>query len=222
VKQKNNQTAIANKIKKWLETVQELSDEQFRFAIPITRLTSIKSLCQDEAAATQFALYLAQALQARITADGCPSHIEFAEWAHHQTVITNAIAAMAGYVENQQPEQLQTLQELLRQIDKLQGDDVRRVSWNTVHFVKSGDLLRLEYAIRCFTSRDFSYYAYKLAREFTESYAPQYGMGLIPESAPKLLEIAEFWCQYYFGQSLSQKFSKLTIADGRSISEKFN
>jgi hypothetical protein len=222
VKPKNNQTAIANKIKKWLEIVQELNDEQFRFAIPITRLTSIKSLCQDEAAATQFALYLAQALQARITADGCPSHVDPAEWAHHQTVIANAIEVMAGYVENRQPEGIQTLQELLRQIDKLQGDDVRRVSWNTVHFVKSGDLLRLEYAIRCFTSQDFSYYAYKLAREFTESYAPQYGTGLIPESAPKLLEIAEFWCQYYFGQSLSQKFPKLSIADYRSISEKFN
>jgi hypothetical protein len=222
VKPKNNQTAIANKIKKWLEIVQELNDEQFRFAIPITRLTSIKSLCQDEAAATQFALYLAQALQARITADGCPSHVEPAEWAHHQTVIANAIEVMAGYVENPQPEGIQTLQGLLRQIDKLQGDDVRRVSWNTVHFVKSGDLLRLEYAIRCFTSQDFPYYAYKLAREFTESYAPQYGTGLIPESAPKLLEIAEFWCRYYFQQSLGEKFPKLTIENYRSISEKFN
>jgi hypothetical protein len=104
----------------------------------------------------------------------------------------------------------------------LQGDDVRRVSWNTVHFVKSGDLLRLEYAIRCFTSRDFSYYAYKLAREFTEFYAPQYGTGLIPESAPKLLEIAEFWCQYYFQQNLGEKFPKLTIENCRSIGEKFN
>jgi hypothetical protein len=217
VKPKNNQTAIANKIKKWLETVQELNDEQFRFAIPITRLTSIKSLCQDEAAATQFALYLAQALQARITADAYPSHVEPAEWAHHQTVIANAIEVMAGYVENPQPEGIQTLQRLLRQIDKLQGDDVRRVSWNTVHFVKSGDLLRLEYAIRCFTSQDFSYYAYKLAREFTESYAPQYGTGLISESVPKLLEIAEFWCQYYFQQSLGEKFPKLTIADYQKI-----
>jgi hypothetical protein len=142
VKPKNTQTAISNKIKKWLETVEELSDEQFRFAIPITRLTSIKSLCQDEAAATQFALYLAQSLQAQITADGCPSHVDPAEWEHHQTVIANAIAAMAGYVENQQPEVIHTRQGLLRQIDKLQGDDVRKVSWNTVHFVKSGDLLR--------------------------------------------------------------------------------
>jgi hypothetical protein len=38
---------------------------------------------------------------------------------------------------------------------------------------------------------------------------------------PKLLEIAEFWCQYYFQQSLGEKFPKLSIADYRSISEKF-
>jgi|GEM_PF-5077119 hypothetical protein len=41
--------------------------------------------------------------------------------------------------------------------------------------------------------------------------------GLIPESTSKLLEIAEFWCQYYFGQSLAQKFDKLMITNRNSI-----
>jgi hypothetical protein len=27
-----------------------------------------------------------------------------------------------------------------------------------------------------------------------EGYQPQYGTGLIPESFPMLLEVAEFWC----------------------------
>jgi hypothetical protein len=33
---------------------------------------------------------------------------------------------------------------------------------------------------------------------------------------PKLLEIAEFWCQYYFGQNLTEKFPKLPIANYKS------
>jgi hypothetical protein len=98
----------------------------------------------------------------------------------------------------------------------LQGNDFRNVHWTTVHFVRSGNLLKLEYAIRCFTDRDFPFYAYKLAREFTESYEPRYGAGLIPESVPKLLEIAEFWCQYYFRQNLAEKFPKLSIANHHS------
>ena len=162
MKQQNTQTAIANKIKKWVTTSQELSSEQFRFAIPITRLTSIKSLCQDEVAAAHFALYLAKILQAQMQAESCPSHLSPSEWEIHTTVVANAITEMERYIENPLPEGKQSLQQLLTQIDDLQGDDVRNISWSTVHFVKSGNLLKLEYAIRCFTDRDFPYYAYKL------------------------------------------------------------
>jgi hypothetical protein len=49
MKQNKQQLAIAKKIKKWIQTTQEV--EKTRFAIPITRLTSIKSLCVDEVAA---------------------------------------------------------------------------------------------------------------------------------------------------------------------------
>lgn len=94
-------------------------------------------------------------------------------------------------------------------ISELQGDNFRRIHGTNIHFVKSGYLLKLDYAICCSTDQNFSYYAYKLAREYTELYKPQYGTGLIPESAPKLLEIAEFWCQYYFGQNLKDKFPTL-------------
>jgi hypothetical protein len=83
-----------------------------------------------------------------------------------------------------------------------------------VRFVRSGNLLTLEYAIRCFVEPDFPRNAYKLASEYVEDYEPRYGSGLIPESAPKLLEVAEFWCHYYFGQNLSQKFPKLVEEDG--------
>lgn len=60
MKQKNTQAAIATKIKKWVEAAKQLRTENIIFALPITRLTSIKSLCQDEVAAEQFALYLAK------------------------------------------------------------------------------------------------------------------------------------------------------------------
>ncbi len=75
-----------------------------------------------------------------------------------------------------------------------------------MHFVKSSYLLKFEYAICCFTKPESDYYAYKLAKEYTECCAPNYGTGLTPESVHMLLEVAEFWCQHYFEQSLEEKF----------------
>ena len=69
-----------------------------------------------------------------------------------------------------------------------------------------GDLLKLEYALRCFVETDFPYWTYKLAREYVEGYGLQSGSGIVAESVPMLLEVAEFWCQYYFDQSLNEKF----------------
>ncbi|QIR41857.1 hypothetical protein HCG51_34845 (plasmid) [Tolypothrix sp. PCC 7910] len=212
MKQKSHQSAYATKIKKLVETAKELRTENFRLALPITRLTSIKSLCQDEVAAEQFALYMSKRVQQQINDGDYASHKSTEEWEQNKNLIADAITQMEYYLETPSANGKQSLCQLLRQIDELQGDDYRNVSWTTVHFVKSGELLKLEYAIRCFVEQDFPYYAYKLAREFIEGYKPQYGTGLIPESETMLLEVAEFWCQYYFGQNLSQKFPKLIIS----------
>ena len=207
--QKIKPAAIAAKIKKWVEAAQQLQTEKIILALPITRLTSIKSLCQDERAAEQFALYLSQRVQQQMNEAECPEKLSPEEWETHKNLVADAIAQMESYLATQDVQGKQSIQGLLRQIDQWQGDDYRRVHWTTVHFVRSGYLLKLEYALRCFVERDFRYWAYKLAREYVECYEPRYGTGLIPESVPMLLEVAEFWCQYYFGKSLSEKFPVL-------------
>jgi len=201
--------AIATKIKKWVETVKELRSDKFRLSISITRLTSIKSLCQDQVAAQNFALYLSGQVLLQMEAAEIPSDYSSSEWETHKTLVSNAIVEMEQYIYSPTEEVKQSLWKFLSQIKELQGDDFRNVHWSTVHFVRSGYLLKLDYAIRCFIDRESPYYAYKLAREYTEFYDPSYGTGLIPKSAPRLLEIAEFWCQYYFGQKLSEKFPEL-------------
>lgn len=205
MKPKSSQTPIATKIKKLVKTAKEV--EKTRFAISITRLTSIKSLCTDRVAAEKFALYIAQRVQHQMNQAACPEHYPEEEWEQHKQVIAEGIAQMEIYIENPSNEGEQSIRKLLRTIDSLQGDDRRNVHWATVHFVRSGYLLKLDYALRCFTENNFPYWSYKLAREYVERYAPQYGSGINPESIPMLLEVAEFWCQYYFAQSLSENFS---------------
>ena len=192
----------ANKIKKWLSTAVELQQDDFLFALPITRLTSIKSLCNSTEAARVFALHLAKQVQSQMEANESPE-FEPEEWQSHLALVSEAIAAIEINAISGE------IKELLQRIEGYQGDDVRRIKWTTVHWVRSGDLLKIKYALNCCIESDYPYWAYKLARQFAEGYEPSSGSGLIPKSTPMLLDIAEFWCRYYFGVSLPEKFPKL-------------
>ena len=74
--------------------------------------------------------------------------------------MNDAIALMQSYLDNPNYESRQSLRNLLRDIDGVQGDDYRNFRWTTVRFVRSGGLLKLEYALRCFVETGFSYWAY--------------------------------------------------------------
>jgi len=213
MKQKTQQTKFAAKIKKWVEAAQQLRTQNIRVALPITRLTSIKSLCQDEIAAQKFALHFSKQVEQQINTASPRSDFTPEELETHKSVIAEGIELMEHYLETPTHEGKQSIRKLLRQIDDLQGDDVRNFRWSTVHFVRSGYLLKLDYALRCFVEPDVTAWAYKLAREYVEDYEPQYGTGLIPSSAPMLLEIAEFWCQYYLEKNLTEKFPQLMKED---------
>ena len=56
------------------------------------------------------------------------------------------------------------------------------------------------------TSLDYAYWSYQMARDYAERYNSSCGSGLTSEYAPLVAEIAEFWCQYYFGKTLTEKF----------------
>jgi hypothetical protein len=47
-------------------------------------------------------------------------------------------------------------------------------------------------------------WGYHLARQYAERYNSRYGTGLIPESAPMVEDIADFWCQYHLGKPLRE------------------
>jgi hypothetical protein len=202
--------AIATKIRKWLEVVQDLNTQRQRFAVPITRLTSIKSFCQNETAAQKFALFIAKRIQSQMQEASRPEHYSPEEWQTYQTLFAEAIGLMEAEIRRQAKENLLALATLRRKIDELQGDDYRNIPWGTVHFVRSGDLLKLTYAIQCFQAKDVPFWAYKLAREYIEDYHPSFGSGIIPTSVPMLLEVAEFWCQEFFQQSLAEKFPEFS------------
>ena len=207
MKQTKEEKAIANKIRKWIKTAKEAETQTEYSCLSITRLTSIKSLCKENRdSAEKFAFFIAQQIQLQMNKIEHHKHFSSEEWDQDKNLFNKAMDGIKQYIESPNDELKNNLREYLKEIESVQGDDIRNVHWGTtVHFVRSGYLLRLEYALKCFVNYDYPYYAYQLARKYVEGNSD----GIMKQSIPMLLEVAEFWCQYYFAQSLAKKFPKL-------------
>ena len=57
----------------------------------ITRLTTLKSLCEDSTAATRFALHLAQLTYRKMQEKRCPAHLDPEKWEYYKQVVDEAI-----------------------------------------------------------------------------------------------------------------------------------
>ena len=92
---------------------------------------------------------------------------------------------------------IQSLKIILDQLKHLQNK-YENQRWGAVRLIESSDTLLIEKSIQCILSpEDFRLWAYRVGREYAEKYDPSYGTGLIPESAPFMEDIVEFWIQYY-------------------------
>src|SRR5262249_54465630 len=83
----------------------------------------------------------------------------------------------------------------------------RNIPYGVVREVQNWRVLLIEKAMQCALAYDdyvAAYWAYHVARDYAEKYDPHYGTGLIPESAPLLKDIVDFWCHHYFGQSAAE------------------
>jgi hypothetical protein len=88
------------------------------------------------------------------------------------------------YLKNFTDESRSSFRSLLKDTDRLQGDDYRKFRWKTVPFVRSGDLLKLEYGLRCFVERYLSYLGYGLATEYVGRYTSHSGSAIVAEPVP--------------------------------------
>jgi hypothetical protein len=159
----------------------------------ITRLTSLKSLCQEHEIANRFVFYLAERTREKINTDSRPRYISEADWTQYKRLIAEAIAGLRNYLEAPTAEHLSALRDILFRIAAEQNE-CRKQGWNTVRLIYSTDLLVVEYALRCVIYADMApYWAYQTARQYAERYDAHYGTGLIPASAPMLEDIVQFW-----------------------------
>ena len=185
---------VLSKIRKLAQIARELS-EGANFSI--TRLTTLKSLCEDPEVAAHFAVYLASHTSQRASKISHPPHLSNSEWKMHNELVEKAVERLGNYVERPSDSKREALRELLRELESV-NHEYKPIPYGTVRKIRNRYALIAEEAVQCVLSPySAPSWAYHLARNYTERYDPRYGTGLIPESAPLVMDIVNFWCEYY-------------------------
>jgi uncharacterized circularly permuted ATP-grasp superfamily protein len=111
---------VAPKIRKLAETAREL--RQTKYALSITRLTSLKSLCQEEDVAANFALYIAKlAVKQMESSQSTRSFLGEEAWTEHSQLINKVVEQMEDYIKQSTLENRHNLKNLLLQLEQIQG-----------------------------------------------------------------------------------------------------
>jgi hypothetical protein len=186
--------AVLSRIRKLTQIARDLS-EGANFSI--TRLTTLKSLCEDPEVAAHFAVYLANHTSRRINEMSSPLHLSNSEWRMHNELVERAVERLQSYVEGPSDPKREELRELLRELESV-NDEFESIPYGMVRIIQDKNVLIVEDAVRCVLSPFSSpSQAYHLARVYAERYDSRYGTGLIPDSAPLVMDIVDFWCDYY-------------------------
>lgn len=157
---------------------------------PVTRLTTLKSFCEDREAAAKFALYLAKLTQAKAK----PTKPEY------ERLIADGVRAMTRHLRKPTEQTKFRLEELFAQAKQAQSK-FEHQQWADVRIVECWDLLIVETAMECILQPWYSsVLGYRLARKYAEKYDSRYGSGLNEKSASMVAEIVEFWGRHFFGR----------------------
>jgi hypothetical protein len=184
---------VLNRVRK----LAQLPDEarHSRFAIPVTRLTVLKSLCQQPDVANRFVTYLAQRIRQKVEEKAKrPGYLSMEEWARHRQMIDHAVSALERYLHQPSEAVLSKLWALYQELAGEQNE-YRRIYGGPARIIKDNDLLLVEYALRTVLADETSVpqWAYQTARHYAERYDSGHGTGLTLTSAPLLQDIFDFW-----------------------------
>src|SRR5438552_2207547 len=200
-KPSSNTSKVVPKIRQLTTIARELREGA---SFNIARLTTLKSLCEDATAAVRFALHLAQLTYRRMQEKACPFHLDPQQWEYYKQVVDEAIRQMQRSIEQPTQEAADLVRAWLSDVRAIQNT-YRNQAWGPVRIIHSTEVLLIEYALSCLLQPTASAdWGYHLARQYAEWYNSRYGTGLIPESAPMVEDIADFWCQYHLGKSLRE------------------
>ena len=179
---------VATKLKKLVLLARDLrAGENFQ----ITRLTVLKSWCEDPLAAGLFALHLAERSKGRVAKK-------------YKVLIANALRQLKRHLANRKGQADELLWQALRELEDSQNE-YRDTRWGRVRTIHCREALLAEHALRCVARpHESAHWGYQAARHYAERYNPRYGTGLIPESASAVDDIVTYWAHEHHGNDASR------------------
>ncbi|WP_199243001.1 hypothetical protein [Vitiosangium sp. GDMCC 1.1324] len=193
--------SLANRVRSLAEMARALRKGQ---DFPVTRLTLLKALCQDERDGAHFLVHLAGSARDQLVRRKRPHHVPPKEWARQQQLAKDAVTTLWRYIKSSSARDATRLRKLLFEIRHVQ-DTYEPGSWGYVRIITNPSLLIVEDALEGVLSpAEMQSWAYRAARHFAERYDSRAPWGLVPRSAPLVEEIADFWCRRLYGRSSSE------------------
>lgn len=135
---------LAARVRRLVDTAAEAKHASS--ALPVTRLTVLKSLCKDPADAARFLLHLATAARDRIVHGRRPGHLTPATWQRHQALATEAVACLEKHLDARRSSDAGKLSDLLLRLTEEQ-DERKPAAWGDVRLIHNRDLLVVEEAV---------------------------------------------------------------------------
>jgi hypothetical protein len=147
---------------------------------PITKLISIKSLCNNQSALRPYCVYLSSQVLKH------PGKLPI-------DIAKKKVKLIVAELANN-PMETEESRELLYTIRNFQNQ-TKKIGWNTVRVINSNELLVLEHLLQALLSpMDVApKYAYDATRAYVEMYNARYGTGLIVDSIPMFEKVIKFW-----------------------------
>jgi hypothetical protein len=167
-------------------------------AISITRLTTLKGLCREPDVANRFVTFLARKTLEHVQAGRRQAErLPPATARAHREMMAEALDEMEGWLRSPTEARRERLLDL-RERMVAEQNEYKQIKWGSVRLIRDADLLLFEYALRCLLEPYAAdHWAYQTARQYAERYDPDHGTGLIPESAPLVQDIVDFWAGHF-------------------------
>ncbi len=170
-----------------------------RWAVSITRLTVLKSLCQQPDLANRFVAHLARKTFEHLSEEkGRSAHPATPTELSHRQMMAEALEGMAAWQRSQSEKLRRTLSDLLGRM-RAEQNEYRNIPFGALRLITDSKLLMFEYALECHLApeREVGTWAYQTARHYAERYEGSQGTGLISASIPLVRDIVDFCMAEY-------------------------
>ena len=172
---------------------------QTQWAVSITRLTVLKSLCQQHERANRFVAHLARKTFEHLNqAKERSGHPATPVDQSHREMMEEALEGLAAWQRTPTEKLRRTLSELHGRM-RAEQNEHRNIPFGALRLITDSELLLFEYALSGLLAheREVGTWAYQTARQYAERYDSSHGTGLTPASIPLVQDIVDFWAAEY-------------------------